>query len=199
MLKYTYFLCSLPASVVLLTFAPAATWPWMTAHAASTQSASRPITEQPITDGTVENIRMAQNADGFTIDVTIDAKKNQSYIKADNQFSSFVYTAKVQSSAMIIQPASENIMGTWKGDKTLKEIPFASKGYFEDPAQFGPIFLVVDLNNTRATPVQVKNAYLDVSASASDLQPYLEIGGWGRIACADGSYNPKFSFTNQTC
>jgi hypothetical protein len=187
---YTCFSRSLPPfGVVLLTFTAASTWACRAAHASPSQYENRPATEQPNTGGKDEKIRVAQNADGFTIDVTIDAKKNQSYIKADDQFSSFVYSATTQNNTKIIQPASKEIMETWKGNKPV------SKGPFEDSDQFAPIFLVVDLTNNRATPVQVKNAYLDVSASASDLQPYLQISS-SYTGCGDATYNPKFTLTN---
>jgi hypothetical protein len=37
---------------------------------------------------------------------------------------------------------------------------------------------------------------LDVAASATDFQPYLDIGDWGRIGCSDGSYVPEFGMLN---
>jgi hypothetical protein len=160
------------------------------------QSESRSSSGQPIAGEAYKPLLVAQNADGLTMDVAVDTKKNQSYVKADTDFASFIYTGKVQNNVNLIQLASDEIMGTWKGNKRLEEIPYASKGYFEDRDQFGPVFLVVDLNNSRAAPVQIRNAYLDISASASDLQPYLEIGSWDRLGCNDGSYNPSFGFTN---
>jgi hypothetical protein len=140
--------------------------------------------------------RMAQNADGLAVKVMIDAMKNDSYRKADDQFASFVYAATVQGNTISIQLASKEIVGTWKGNRTLREIGFASKTYFEDAAQFAPVFLLVDVSNDRTTPVQVKSAYVSVSESATDLQPYLEIGSWGRLLCGDGTYAPTFDITN---
>jgi hypothetical protein len=179
--------------IALLILASAAAWPWAASFAAP-QSESRGSSGQPVPYRANNTFRVAQNADGFTIDVIVDAKKNQGYIRADDQFASFVYTGRVQNNVNVIQPASGEIMGTWKGNKTLKEIPYASKGYFEELAQFSPIFLLVDLNNGRSIPVQIKSAYLDISASASDLQPYLKIGSPDN--CGGESYEPSFAIIN---
>jgi hypothetical protein len=119
---YTCFSRSLPPfGVVLLTFTAASTWACGAAHASPSQYENRPATEQPNTGGKDKKIRVAQNTDGFMIDVTIDAKKNQSYIKADDQFSSFVYSATTQNNIKIIQPASKEIMETWKGNKPVSK------------------------------------------------------------------------------
>jgi hypothetical protein len=184
-------------SIMLLAFATATVSVPLTAETSSKPRESATATEPlPITGNRDSKLSVAQLFDSLTIDVAIDAKQNQRYIKADDQFDSFVYSETIQNNTKVIQPASENIMGWWKGNKTLKEIYMMEKGYFEETDQFAPIFLIVDLTNNRATPVQIKNAYLDVSASATDLQPYLEIGSIDRIGCDVGSYNPEFPFTN---
>lgn len=54
--------------------------------------------------------------------------------------------------------------------------------------------LNVSNNTTQAT--QIVGAYLDMEQSATDYQPYLEIGDWGRIDCSDNNYDPAFEVRN---
>jgi hypothetical protein len=140
--------------------------------------------------------RIAQTASNLTLTILADTKKNQDFVKADDQFGSFVYEVVTSGDIVKIQPASKEIMGVWKGNATLKEISFAAKAYFEDDSQFAPAFLVADVRNDGARGALVTGAYLDVSESATDFQPYLTIGDWGRLGCADGSYNPEFNIRN---
>jgi hypothetical protein len=142
-------------AIVLLSFTLAALY--ARSARASPAEFQRITTAEPMVENkNNKTIRVAENSDGLALDVAIDAKKNQSYIKADDQFDSFVYSETLQNGTKVIRPASENIMGWWKGNRTLKEIPFSGKGYFETTDQFAPIFLVVDLTNNRAGPVQLR-------------------------------------------
>jgi len=141
-------------------------------------------------------IRLAQSTGNLTVKVLIDSKKNRDYVKADDQFASFVYEATTSGDITKIQLASKDIVGVWKGSATIVEVPFAGKSYFDSEAQFAPVFVVAEVRNDGTRAAQVTGAYLDVALSATDFQPYLDIGDWGRLHCNDGSYAPSFQMLN---
>jgi hypothetical protein len=132
--------------------------------------------------------RVAQNTPNLTLKILIDIRKNQDFVKADRDFQSFVYEAVSADDAIKIMSASKAIVGTWKGNMSI--------GYsiIEDDSQFAPVFLVADIRNDGPRPSQVTGAYLAVSESATDLQPFLTLSGFD--ACDPENYDPKFGFDN---
>ncbi len=128
------------------------------------------------------------------LNISIDARRNQAYIKADDQFGSFVYTAVRNGDVITVQPASKELMAIWKGGAQLTPIQYNQGAYFEEKDQFSPAFLVADFRNDTPSPVNVTNAYLDVQESSTDNHPYLEIEN--QLMCADGSYNPEIKIDN---
>jgi hypothetical protein len=141
-------------------------------------------------------IRLAQDNSKVGIKVVIDSKKNRDWVKKDDQFASFVYEAITDGGTTKIQPASKHLMGVWKGNATIQEQRFAGPNDLESPGQFGPVFIVAEIRNDGTRPIQVTSAYLDVAESATDYQPYLEIGGIGRVECHEGKYAPEFDLAN---
>jgi hypothetical protein len=140
--------------------------------------------------------RVAQNASNLTLSVLVDTKKNQEFLKADTGFTYYLYGAQSTPGLLKVELASKEIIGTWKGNATIKERGFNQNGYIEDDSQFAPIFLVADVRNDGTRAAQVTAAFLDISESYTDFQPYLEIGDWGRLQCGDGSYLPAFEMAN---
>jgi hypothetical protein len=141
-------------------------------------------------------LRFAQSASNLTLSVEADSKKNSAFIKADDQFHSYVYDAATAGGTIKIQLASRDILAIWKGNGTIKELGYSDPTYFEAPEQFAPVFIVAEVRNDGAKAAQVTNAYLDVSESSTDLQPYLEIGDWSRVQCGKGTYDPQFDMRN---
>jgi hypothetical protein len=140
--------------------------------------------------------RLAQNAGNLKLSILIDGNKNGTFVKADDQFHSYVYEATTAGGTVKIQLASKDIMATWKGNGTIKELSYSDAVYFETPEQFAPVFIVAEVRNDGTGAAQVTSAYLDVAESATDFQPYLEIGDWSRLQCNKGSYDPKFDMRN---
>ena len=132
-------------------------------------------------------------ANQLQINLFSDTKKNQAYVKADDTFPSFVYSAVRNGDLITVQPSSKQLMAIWKRGAPLTPVPYAEGTYFEAQEQFSPVFLVADIRNDGMTPVNVKNAYLDVTESTTDYQPYLVISN---DTCSDGSYDPEIGFDN---
>ncbi len=127
------------------------------------------------------------------IGISIDARRNQAFIKEDDGELSFVYSATRNGDVLLVQPASKDLMAIWKEGALINpSLDIESKG------QFAPAFLVADIRNDTASPLTVTNAYLDVSESRTDYQPYLS--GPGQSACdsgsGEGSYSPTIGIAN---
>jgi hypothetical protein len=141
-------------------------------------------------------IRLAQDTSKVSIKVLIDSKQNRDYVKADDQFPSFVYEAVPAGDTVKIQPASKLIMDMWKGNATIEDQPFGGKADIEDTAQFAPVFIVAEVRNDGTRAVQVTSAYLDITDSATDFQPLLAMSQVGRVICGNGNYIPDFEMLN---
>ncbi len=131
---------------------------------------------------------------GLAVSLYIDAGKNNQFRDADPDFASFVYTAKTATGTVDIHLDSEKIRNLWKGDGVITSTLDGSSNYFEDAAQFAPVFLVLDLTNNGRRAAQISRAYLDIEASNTDLQPYID--SWvSDPSCLNG-FDPSFTFSN---
>jgi hypothetical protein len=128
--------------------------------------------------------------------VLVDSKANDDYLKKDTDFTYYVYGGRTSGETMKVELAAKQITGVWKGNDTIVERPFNQPGYIEDVSQFAPVFLVIDARNDGTSAARINSAFLEISDSMTDLQPYLEIGDWGRLGCGDGTYLPAFEMRN---
>jgi hypothetical protein len=87
-------------------------------------------------------------------------------------FPAYVYRQQSTADGTLVAPASEALMGFWKGNATLTP---KSDRLFESKSQFAPALLVVEVTNEGVAPAQIVNAYLRVDESQSDRQPLIRM------------------------
>ena len=131
---------------------------------------------------------------GLSASLYIDAKKNNQFADADPYYDAFAYTAKASSGEVAIRLDNQEILDLWKGSGTITSTVDGSSSYFEDAAQFAPVFLVLDLTNNGRRDAQITRAYLDIEASISDLQPYID-SFVADPSCMNG-FDPSFTLLN---
>ncbi len=136
-------------------------------------------------------VRAAQ-AGGVTVDTYIDTRLNNEFIDADLDMLSYAYTATPSAGAVAVTLDAPKILDLWKGDAVIRDDTVDRSAWmFEDPGQFAPVFLVIELANEGGQPQQVTSAWFDLAESATDTQPYVVIYG-----SHDTVFNPTFSFQN---
>jgi hypothetical protein len=127
-----------------------------------------------------------------TLRLTVDRKQNEDFRLHDYGITYFVYDAQNVPGKMKIDLASKELEAQWKGNATLT-------GYerllIDDVDQFAPVYLLADVTNSGARTTRVTAAYLDVSESRSDLQPYLYFTRTAPI-CTETEYDPQVIFKN---
>jgi hypothetical protein len=127
-----------------------------------------------------------------TFRLTVDRKQNEDFRLHDYGITYFVYDAQNAPGKMQIDLASKELEGQWKGSATLT-------GYegllIDEVDQFAPVYLLADVTNSGARTTRVAAAYLDVSESRSDLQPYLYFTRTAPI-CTETEYDPQVMFKN---
>jgi hypothetical protein len=115
----------------------------------------------------------------------------------------FGYRQRAGAQAIELLPASDALMQHWKGDAVLGQGPRLA---FERDAKPVPVFLVLDVSNESARPIQATDSYLEVEASTTELQPLVALAarseafqlsnhGWGpaenaRLTFAFGAERP---------
>jgi hypothetical protein len=87
----------------------------------------------------------------------------------------FGYRQRAGAQAIELLPDADALMQQWKGDAVLGTGPRLA---FERDAKPTPVFLVLDVSNESATPIQATDSYLDVEASATELQPFITLAAW---------------------
>jgi hypothetical protein len=131
-------------------------------------------------------------AQGVAVNIYVDRAQNEDFL-ANLESDGFVYEAQGAS----IRLANEPIMSVWKGGAPIQRyVSGAFMGLFESPIQFSPAFLVVDITNQDKRAVQITGAYLAVSESFTDRQPYMQIFSSYNPDCEIAKLDPAFQFAN---
>ena len=131
-------------------------------------------------------------AQGVTVNIYVDRAQNEDFL-ANLESDGFVYEAQGAN----VRLANEPIMSVWKGGAPIqRHVSGAFMGLFENPIQFSPVFLVVDITNQDKRAVQITGAYLAVSESFTDRQPYMQIFSGYNPDCEIATLNPAFQFAN---
>lgn len=133
---------------------------------------------------------------GLTVSLYIDPKKNDQFKNADPVAGAYVYALKPTAQGAAIRLDNKDILALWKGNGVIASSVNGqeSSGYFENASQFAPVFLVLSIANKSQRAAQISRAFLDIAASRTDLQPYVDT--WPRIPICMGGFDPKFSLIN---
>ena len=131
-------------------------------------------------------------AGGVTVSTYIDTKLNNEFIDADVDMLSYAYTATPSAGEVFITPDAPQILEIWKGDAVLRDDSVDQNAWlFEDPGQFSPVFLVIELSNEGNQTTQVTAAWFDLAKSVTDYQPYVVMYG-----SSNTIFDPTFAFQN---
>ena len=131
-------------------------------------------------------------AGGVTVSTYIDTKLNNEFIDADVDMLSYAYTATPSAGEVAIVPDAPEMMAIWKGDAVLRDDGTGQNAWlFEDPGQFSPVFLVVELSNEGNQTAQVTSAWFDLAESVTDYQPYVTVYG-----LSGTFFDPSFGLQN---
>jgi len=145
----------------------------------------------PAADG----VRLAQ-ADGVAVNVYMDGRLNDEFRAARDEdgFERFAYAVD-DSSGVLRIGLDAALMDHWKGDAPIRAtLRQGWSNLFEDAAQFGPVFVVIDIANEENQAAEVVGAWLEIAESMSDLQPYLD--AWGPADGCNTRLDPQFSLLN---
>jgi len=135
--------------------------------------------------------RVAQSG-GVTVSTYIDTRLNNEFIDADVDMLSYAYTAVPSAGEVFVTLDAPQILDIWKGDAVLRDDETDQSAWlFEDPGQFSPVFLVVELANEGNQTAQVISAWFDLANSATDYQPYVVVYGSSNTV-----FDPTFAFQN---
>ncbi len=135
--------------------------------------------------------RVAQ-AESIEVSAYIDTKLNNDFIDADEEMLSYGYTATPSAGEVMVTLDAPKILDIWKGDTVIRDDGVDQSAWmFEDPGQFAPVFLVIELANESRQTQQITSAWFDLAESVTDYQPYVVIYG-----SHDTMFNPNFSFQN---
>jgi len=127
-----------------------------------------------------------------TVSTYIDTKLNNEFIDADVDMLSYAYTATPSAGEVAVMPDAPEIMAIWKGDAVLRDDQTGQNAWlFEDPGQFAPVFLVVELANEGNQTAQITSAWFDLAESSTDYQPYVTIYG-----LSGTFFDPSFGLQN---
>ncbi len=140
--------------------------------------------------------QLAQSNGVVNARLILDSKRNKEFAKLrDGWAAYFGYKAHDAGGVLSVELDSQ-IYDIWKHGRTVREQSYDQDGYIENPNQFSPVFLTVEVSNDTPQSTQIVGAYLDVANSATDYQPYLEIGSVDRVMCGEGNYAPSFELRN---
>ena len=137
--------------------------------AATITTTAPPLHAQGVTPAAQDGVRVQLFVDQRRI---AEARKK---IDPDGIYPVYAYRLQPGPQALELRLDSPELMRRWKGDFVLGQ---DTKASFEDTTQFLPVLLVLDVSNESATPLQVTNAYLEMQASRSDLQPFITLHAW---------------------
>jgi len=131
-------------------------------------------------------------AGGVTVSTYIDTRLNNQFIDADVDMLSYAYTASPSAGRVDIRLDAPQILDLWKGDAVIRDDTVDQSAWlFEDPGQFAPVFLVIELANEGSSTAQVTSAWFDLAESATDYQPYIVV-----YAARNTAFMPTFGLQN---
>jgi hypothetical protein len=136
---------------------PSCTWPLLLAGLA----AAGPATAQTPTDALQAGVR---------VQVFVDQRRN-----AAAREQQMGYRLRAGTAAIELLPESDALMQQWKGEAALGQAPRVPLQRDAKPA---PVFLVLDVSNESNSPIQATSSYLEVEASATELQPFVALSAW---------------------
>ncbi|HET7716801.1 MAG TPA: hypothetical protein VFK86_14345, partial [Bauldia sp.] len=140
----------------------------------------------------LDDARAIAQAGGVTVSTYVDTKLNNEFIDADVDMLSYVYTATPSAGEVFVTLDAPQILDIWKGDAVLRDDEIDRSAWlFEDPGQFSPVFLVVELANEGNQTAQVTSAWFDLARSETDYQPYVVVYGSSNTV-----FDPTFAFQN---
>lgn len=116
--------------------------------------------------------------DGVRVQLFVDQRRvaaARKQIGQDGDFPVYAYRLQPGPQALELRLDSPELMRRWKGDFVLGQ---PTKATFEDPNQFLPVLLVLDVSNESGAPLQVVSSYLEVQRSRSELQPFISFTFW---------------------
>ena len=135
---------------------------------------------------------MVAQSGGVAVSTYIDTKLNNEFIDADVDMLSYAYTANPSEGEVFIVPDAPQVLEIWKGDAVLRDDEVDQNAWlFEDPGQFAPVFLVIELANEGNQTAQVTSAWFDLAESVTDYQPYVVI-----YAASSTFFDPAFFLQN---
>lgn len=117
------------------------------------------------------------------------------------------YTSTNAANGLEVRPDSKRLMALWKGDAAIQltsaeenEGELGGFGVFAlSPETLLPLQMTLEVQNRARGPIQVVGTFLDVEASATDLQPAVQLSVGSDGEC-DGrvrrDYSPTFELQN---
>jgi hypothetical protein len=119
---------------------------------------------------------------GVRVQVFIDQRRNaaaKKNIGGQGDFPAYAYRMQPGNQRLELRLDNDELMQRWKGSFVLGRV-FESS--FESETQFAPVLLVVDVSNESGAAAQVAAAYLEVDASVTDRQPFMQLQAFGAEA-----------------
>lgn len=115
---------------------------------------------------------------GLRVQLFVDQRRiaaARKLIGLDGELPVYAYKLQPAPQGLQLRLDSPELMRQWLGDFPLGQRTEAS---FDEPGQFLPVLLVLDVNNESAAPLQVTQSYLEVQTSRSELQPFIVLHAW---------------------
>jgi hypothetical protein len=108
---------------------------------------------------------------GVRVQIFIDQRRN-----AAAREQRLGYRLRAGTQALELLPDSDALMRQWKGDAVLGQGP---RVVLKRDAKPAPVYLVLDVSNESNSPIQATDSYLEIEASATELQPFVALAAWG--------------------
>ena len=136
---------------------------------------------------------VAQNAGPISMNLYVDRAMNARFKEADPELESYVYGQTGAGDTVNVRLDAPEIMARWRGNGVIS---LDESTMLIEPAQFAPVFLVVDVVNDSDRDAQITGGYIQVAQSDTAWEPYLEITGVWYLAQNKG-FDPTFVFVNE--
>ena len=124
----------------------------------------------------------------------------------DLGFDPMSYTAKADGDALDILPDDQRLLDVWHGTMPITmtdaevvayDNPSTAPSFLGAYERFDPLSLVFDLENSSTDTVSVVGGFLDVSSSARDGEPAVQVRPYPRDPCSGQiDFTPKFYIDN---
>lgn len=130
---------------------------------------------------------LAGGADDVRLGITVDRSRESE--------GELQYASSNTPGGLSIRPASERLVGLWKGGAEIQLIGDEELGFDEfgvlsfSEGQLSPLGLVIEVQNRSSVPLQIAGAYVDVRASRSDLEPAIQLS----VGTFEGCGGPRIT------